>query len=98
MGSKHLHCKFSSIFNSQGGIKILLFIYAPALIYIFPQIPEWIGRIFPTYYQLTPIVAISQKDVKWPDIASDVYVLIGIILALLFIVFLAARRAEEHEV
>ena len=28
----------------------------PGLVYMFPQIPQWIGRIFPTYYMIEPIV------------------------------------------
>ena len=47
-----------TVWKSAG---ILLF--GPAVIFMFPQIPQWIGRIFPTYYLLQPIIEISQQGV-----------------------------------
>ena len=76
-----------TIWKSGG---ILLF--APALIYIFPQIPEWIGRIFPTYYALQPVVKLSLGGGGWSDIAVNVLVLIAIDILFIFPVALAATR------
>lgn len=53
--------------------------YAPALVYMFPQIPQWIAKVFPTYYMIAPVVEIVQHGGGWPDIAFDVSVLVGLI-------------------
>ena len=75
-----------------------LLLYAPAFIYLFPQIPEWIGRIFPTYYVIQPIVEISQRGGGWPDIAMNVFILIGLDLILIGVVMLALKRTKQYAV
>mgnify|MGYP001180905227 CR=1 FL=1 len=59
-----------------------LLLYAPAFIYLFPEIPQWIGRIFPTYYLVDPLMAISQRGEGWSDIALNVFILIGLLIIL----------------
>jgi ABC-2 type transport system permease protein len=34
-------------------------LFGPAIIYMFPSLPQWIGYIFPTYYIVRPIMDIS---------------------------------------
>ncbi|MBA7540482.1 GTPase Der [subsurface metagenome] len=34
-----------------------ILLFGPAIIYMFPQIPQWIGKLFPTYYFLQPVIA-----------------------------------------
>jgi ABC-2 type transport system permease protein len=36
-----------------------LLLFGPALIYMFPQIPQWIGYVFPTFYVIKPMVDMS---------------------------------------
>ena len=72
----------------SGGI----FLFAPVFIYMFPQIPEWIGRIFPTYYMLQPVVELSMEGGGWSDIAVNVFILIGLDILLIFPIVLAAGR------
>ena len=72
----------------SGGILL----FAPVFIYMFPQIPEWIGKIFPTYYALQPVVELSLRGGGWSDIAVNVFILIGINILLIFVVAIAARR------
>ncbi|MFQ5891493.1 MAG: ABC transporter permease, partial [Candidatus Methanofastidiosia archaeon] len=38
-----------------------IFLWFPAIVILFPQIPQWIGKIFPTYYFVHPILLITQK-------------------------------------
>jgi len=60
-------------------------LYAPALIYLFPDVPQWIARIFPTYYIVGPIIEITQNGSTFSGIAQDLIilvVLIGVMLAL----------------
>ena len=72
--------------------------YAPAIIYLFPQIPGWVAKIFPTYYLLQPIVDISQRGGGWPDIATNVFILIGLDLFLIGVVMLVLRRAKQYAI
>ncbi len=81
-----------------GTIKVMgTFLYAPALIYLFPQIPAWIGKLFPTYYVVQPVVEITQQGGTWSDVAFEVLVLAGLLVALLGAVAVAAKRAQQRE-
>ena len=75
-----------------------LLLYAPAFVYLFPQIPEWIGRIFPTYYAIQPIVEISLRGGGWPEIAINVFILAGLDLVLIVAIMLALRRTKQYAV
>ena len=72
-----------------------IIIFAPALIYMFPQIPEWVGRIFPTYYLLQPIFDISQFGAGWSEIALNVSILIGIDVVLFVLLGVTLRRRPQ---
>ncbi len=73
-----------------------ILLFAPGFVYMFPQIPEWVGQIFPTYYIVQPIVDISQRGGGWPEIAVNVFVLIGLNLVLAGIVVFVARKTMQH--
>jgi ABC-2 type transport system permease protein len=75
-----------------------ILLFGPAIIYMFPQIPQWIGRMFPTYYLLQPIVDISQRSGDWSDIALNVFILIGIDIVLVGLVMLVLRRTKQRAV
>ena len=83
----------SSLFAVWKSGGILLF--GPALIYLFPEIPQWIGQIFPTYYLVEPVVRISQQGGGWSDIAAHVFVLVGLDVILVAVVALALRRMRS---
>lgn len=71
-------------------------LFAPAFVYLFPQIPEWVAKIFPTYYLIEPIVEISQRGGGWPEIAMETFVLVALDLAMVGLVLLALRRTRER--
>ena len=73
-----------------------ILLFGPAIVYMFPQIPEWIGRIFPTYYLIQPIVEISQRGGGWPDIATNVFILVGLDLILIGVVTYVLRRTTQY--
>ena len=85
----------NTLFATIKGIGIIL--YAPALIYLIPEIPQWIAKIFPTYYMIGPIVEITQNGGTWPDIAGDVVILIGLIAVMLGITAFVVRRSRQVE-
>ncbi len=84
---------FTSLFTVWKTAGIVLF--APVFIYLFPEIPTWIGRIFPTYYIIQPIVDISQLGGGWPEIAVNVFVLIGLDIILLGLVALILKKTQR---
>ncbi|MEE8469742.1 MAG: ABC transporter permease [Dehalococcoidia bacterium] len=72
-----------------------IFLYAPAFVYMFPEIPQWIGKVFPAYYFVEPIVELSQQGGGWPEIATNVFVLVGLDLALIALVaFILSRKPQ----
>lgn len=73
-----------------------ILLFGPAFVYMFPQIPEWIGRVFPTYYAIQPIVDISLWGGGWSDIAVNVFILAGLNLILAGIVMLVTRRIKQY--
>lgn len=72
-----------------------ILLFGPAFIYMFPQIPEWIGRIFPTYYMLQPVVEISQRGSGWPEVATNILILIGIDIVLIGAVMLLLKKGKR---
>ena len=73
-------------------------LFAPAFVYLFPQIPEWVAKAFPTYYLIQPIVEISQRGGDWANIATSVFVLIGLDLILIGFVMFVLRRTKQFAV
>ncbi|UCB43609.1 MAG: ABC transporter permease [Dehalococcoidales bacterium] len=85
----------TSLFAINKAIGILY--YAPAFVYLFPGIPQWVGRIFPTYYIVQPVVEISQQGGTWSDVAPEAFILIGLILVMIGIVGILAKRTAQRE-
>jgi ABC-2 type transport system permease protein len=82
----------TTIFTIWKSAGIILF--APAIVYMFPGIPQWVGRIFPTYYLTQPIVELSLAGSGWTDIATNIFILIAIDIALIIILLLLLRRKQ----
>ncbi|MBI2869469.1 MAG: ABC transporter permease [Chloroflexi bacterium] len=72
-----------------------ILLFGPAFIYMFPQIPGWIGRLFPTYYILQPVVEISQRGAGWEDISTNLVVLAALDVLLAGAVALTLKRAKR---
>ncbi len=79
----------NTLFATMKGTGILL--YAPAFIYLFPAIPQWIGRVFPTYYMIEPVVEIVQRRGGWPEISLEVGILVVLDVALIALVGVLSR-------
>ena len=76
----------------SGGILL----FGPALVFMFPQIPEWVARLFPTYYLLQPVMEISQRGGGWASISTNVLVLVVLDVLLGIAVSLAVRRSSRR--
>ena len=84
----------STLFTVVKAIGILL--YAPAIFYLFPELPQWVARLFPTYYMLGPIVEISLFGAGWGDIVGDVAILCGLIVVAGLAAAVVASRAAAR--
>jgi len=82
----------NTLFTAIKGTGILL--YGPAIIQMFPQLPQWIARLFPTYYMINPIVQMSLHGAAWAQIARDVYVLCALIAVVVGLASLLARQSQ----
>jgi ABC-2 type transport system permease protein len=85
----------NTLFATIKGLGLLL--YAPAIIYMFPAIPQWIGKLFPTYYMIQPVIEVTQHGASWREVAGMVYILLGLIVLLGFVLALITRRKRERE-
>ena len=83
---------FATLFTIWKTAGIILF--APVFVFLFPQIPEWVGKIFPTYYILQPIVELSHMGGGWSDIATNTFILIGIDVVIIIVLLAVIRRRQ----
>ncbi|HRQ37904.1 MAG TPA: ABC transporter permease [Chloroflexota bacterium] len=85
----------TTLFAVIKGIGILL--YAPAFVYLFPTIPQWVAQIFPTYYIVQPVIEIVQQGATLPDIAPELAILSLIILAEVGAIGYVIRNSYRYE-
>jgi len=72
-----------------------ILLYAPAIISMFPEsLPQWIARLFPTYYIFHPIMEISQRGAGFGDVALDLLILIVLIIAMIALLGRSAQRLQ----
>lgn len=76
---------------------VAILLYAPAFVYVFPEIPAWIAKIFPTYYMIDPVIALSLRGGGWSDIAVDVIILVGLIVALGVVTAFVIKKFAQSE-
>jgi ABC-2 type transport system permease protein len=74
---------------------ILLFF--PAIVYLFPQIPAFVGKFFPTYYVLEPIIELSKGQINKASIWQNLMVCLIIDVILGVIVFLQSKKLETQD-
>lgn len=72
------------------------FLYLPALLFMFPQVPRWISMIFPTHYLLHPITEITLKGKTPGDILPETAVLAVIVAILVAFVIRRAQVIEDE--
>lgn len=70
-----------------------IFLLLPAFIVLFPQIPQWLGYFFPTYYFIDPLMAITQTGATWSEVWWKAVVLIAVDCG---VVVLASRILRER--
>jgi len=85
-----------TLFALMKSVNILLF--APVIFYIFPDWPQWIARIFPTYWIIDPIYQVAIEDAGLPQVAPELAVALVICLLLVPAVVVLSRRMTQEVV
>lgn len=74
-------------------MKLLGFFFMiPGLVILFPQIPQWLGKFFPTYYFIHPLLFITQKGATWSDVWWEAVVMVVIDVVVLYAASRVLRR------
>jgi ABC-2 type transport system permease protein len=84
----------NSLFATIKGLGI--FLYAPAFVYMFPEIPQWIGKIFPTYYIIQPVIEITQQNAGWGKVLPELGItVVFFVLIVIGIGFISQRQIQK---
>ena len=73
-----------------------LLLFGPAIVFMFPQIPSWVGYIFPTFYVIKPVVDLSVSGLDFGSVALYVAILIGIVTVMALVVMSIVRRLSAQ--
>ena len=73
-----------------------LLLFGPAVVYMFPQIPQWIGYLFPTYYVIKPVMDLSILGLGFGAVVFNLVILTGIVVAGALGVSLAINRLSSR--
>lgn len=60
-----------------------LFLYAPAIIQMVPQLPQALAKIFPTYYLIAPIQEVALNGATLAEVGAEVAILVALIALLI---------------
>jgi ABC-2 type transport system permease protein len=73
-----------------------LLLFGPAIVFIFPQIPSWIGYIFPTFYLIKPVTDMTVLGQNFSSVAPYVGILAGIIMVMALAVMNIVKRLSTQ--
>ena len=73
-----------------------LLLFGPAIVFMFPQIPSWVGYIFPTFYVVKPVVDLSVSGLGFSSVAIYVVILIAIVVVMALVVMSIVRRLSAQ--
>ncbi len=73
-----------------------IFLFAPVIFYIIPEWPQWIAKLFPTYWALAPVWNVAVQGGTAADSALELGVTLAIAAAQLPLVALFGRRMRAR--
>ncbi len=82
-----------SLFALIKGLNV--FLIAPVIFYLFPNWPQWIPKIFPTYWVIQPVFELSVKGSSLADVWVELAIALGICAALGVVVVALVRKMER---
>ena len=71
-------------------------IVGPVVFYLFPDWPQWIARIFPTYWFIDPLYRVALQGDTLADVWWELLVALALTLVALVAVVTLARRMEAR--
>lgn len=77
----------------KSGAILLLF---PVILYLFPDLPQWIGQLGPTYYIVDPVFRLSIEGAGLADVVGHLAIAAAICVGLVPLVGMAGRRMERR--
>jgi ABC-2 type transport system permease protein len=80
----------TGVFTLIKGTAVLLM--GPTIFYIFPDWPQWIARIFPTYWVINPIFEVTVDGAGIGDVAGELLIGLGVVAVLVPAVIGLTRR------
>jgi ABC-2 type transport system permease protein len=73
-----------------------ILLFGPAIVFMFPQIPSWVGYIFPTFYVIKPVVDLSVSGLGFGSVALYVAILIAIVIVMALVVMSIVKRLSTQ--
>jgi ABC-2 type transport system permease protein len=80
----------TAVFALIKGTGILLI--GPTVFYIWPDWPQWIAKLFPTYWVINPIFEVSLNNAGLGDVWVELLIALGVIVLLAVAVIALTRR------
>lgn len=80
----------TAVFTLIKGTAILLI--GPTAFYIFPDWPQWIAKLFPTYWVVNPIFEVTLNNAGLGDVWVELLIATGVIVLLALPIVLLTRR------
>ncbi len=68
----------------------------PTVFYIFPDWPQWIAKLFPTYWVINPVYEVTINDAGLARVAVELGIALGVIALMLVPIALLTRRLETR--
>jgi ABC-2 type transport system permease protein len=73
-----------------------IFLFAPAIFYIFPEWPQWIAKLFPLYWILNPIWEVSIMGESISTVWFELVVALAITAGIGVLTVFVARRMQNQ--
>ncbi len=73
-----------------------LLLFGPAIVFMFPQIPSWVGYIFPTFYVIKPVTDLSVLGLGFGSVALYVGILVAIVAVMGLAVMNIVKRLRAQ--
>ena len=83
----------TGVFTLIKGTGVILL--GPTLFYIFPNWPQWIAKLFPTYWVINPVYEVTINDGGLDVVWVELIVAMGVTAALTGAVYLLTRRLQS---
>jgi len=84
----------TAVFTLIKGTGFLLL--APTVFYLFPDWPQWIARLFPTYWVINPVYEVTIERAGLGDVWAELVVALGVGALLGLVVAATTRRLQAR--